>query len=90
MKNRKIYCFEPSGTAFRSLCRDTSDKENIECINLGLSDSVCDMTRNHQDCRASIYRNLKHLNIKLDRSEKVKLTTLDTYCESNEIEKIFF
>ncbi len=40
---------------------------------------------------ASIYqRNLNHFGISMDKSEEIKLTTIDDYCKRNNIDRIHF
>ncbi len=90
--NLMIHAFEPSLKTFDRLLTNTSCIKNIFRNNFGFSDientSVLYFNKDASGL-ASIYQR-QHLSISLDRSEEIKLTTIDAYCHGNNIEKIHF
>lgn len=96
LKNRniRIYSFEPAKTTYTKMVKRVEGINSIIPLNLGLSDKV---SKQHlySDANtsglASVYnRRLDHFNINLDNSEEISLTTIDKFCEDNEIESIDF
>lgn len=93
-KKATIHSFEPSKKTYEMFLETTKDIQNIVPNNCGLSD-----TENYQllytnsdgSGLASIYqRNLEHFGISMDKSEEIKLSTIDTYCKVNNIDRIHF
>jgi len=89
-----IHSFEPSKKTFEIFLETTKNIQNIIPNNFGLSD-----TENHQllftnkdgSGLASVYmRKLDHLGISMDKSEEIKLSTIDNYCKANNINRINF
>jgi methyltransferase, FkbM family len=89
-----IYSFEPSGKTFEKFIENTSDVTNIIPNNIGFSDieeTRMLFTDNEASGLASVYqRNLEYFDITMNLSETIKLTTIDKYCESHQIDKIHF
>jgi len=87
-----IHSFEPSQKTFAMFLENTKEKTNILSNNFGLSDIENEKllyTDADGSGLASVYkRNLEHFNISLSKSEKIKLSTVDNYCEKNKIKKI--
>jgi FkbM family methyltransferase len=87
-----IYSFEPSKKTFSSL------KNNIPTgallHNIGFSDKEGEeILYSDRDLSgmASLYkRRLNHFSIEMGQREKIKLDTIDHFCESNGINKISF
>ena len=94
-KNKaKIFSFEPSKKTFDLFLDTTKNCENIIPNNFGFSDKS-----DHQilfsdstgSGLASVYhRKLDHFGIKMDNTEEIELTTIDTYCAENKIGRIHF
>ncbi len=89
-----IHSFEPSKKTFEIFLETTKDLKNVIPNNFGLSDTE---TRQllYTDVEGSGYastyqRNLVHFGITMDKSEEIKLSTIDNYCRINNIEKIHF
>jgi FkbM family methyltransferase len=89
-----IHSFEPSKKTYETFLETTGDLKNVIPNNFGFSD-----TETHQllytDADGSGYastyqRNLVHFGITMDKSEEIKLSTIDNYCRINNIEKIHF
>jgi FkbM family methyltransferase len=89
-----IHSFEPSKKTYDIFLKTTKDIKNLVSNNFGLSD-----TENYQilytneegSGLASIYqRKLDHFGISMDKTEEIKLTTLDGYCKENGIDHINF
>ena len=89
-----IHSFEPSKKTYETFLETTKDLKNVIPNNFGFSD-----TETHQllytDADGSGYastyqRNLVHFGITMDKSEEVKLSTIDNYCRINNIGKINF
>lgn len=92
-ENIRLFCFEPSKTAFRLLNSELPAGQNIKLFNFGFGDKS--ETVNLYSCSegagsASIVNTLfcqtDHLNI----VEEIELTTLDDFCEANKIQHIDF
>ncbi|MFY0652179.1 MAG: FkbM family methyltransferase [Cyclobacteriaceae bacterium] len=92
-KNYNVHAFEPVKSTFGELSgRITSD--NFHLNNLGLS-SEEKKIQIHYDTDASklssVYkRKLDHTAIGFDKTETIKVSTIDLYSEQNNIEKIEF
>lgn len=93
-ENATIHAFEPSKFTFIEFTNTTKKFKNIKANNFGLSDSENNQTlySNYDGSSlASIYkRKLDHFEIEMDKSEDIKLSTIDIYCESNNIYRINF
>ena len=89
-----IHSFEPSGKTFEIFLETTRNIQNIIPNNFGFSDVENNQllyTDADGSGYASIYqRNLKHFGLSMDKSEEIKLTTIDNYCKLNKIERIHF
>jgi FkbM family methyltransferase len=89
-----IHAFEPSQKTFNEAASLLKSKPNIILNNLGLSDKEQDLllfSDMEKSGLASVYeRRLDHFNLKMDRQEKIHLTTLDNYCKKNNIDHIHF
>lgn len=93
-KDSKIYSFEPSKKTFEKFTSNTNDIKNIYPNNIGISDKEENLTlytNNDESGLASLYkRNLDHYGIKMNQSEEIKLSTIDSFCLTNNIDKIHF
>ncbi len=92
--NAIIYAFEPSKRTFEIFLKTTAGITNIIPNNFGFSDINTDMVL-YSDKEASPLaslnqRNLTHFGISMDKSETIKLCTIDTYCQQNNIIRINF
>ena len=89
-----IHSFEPSKNTFELFKETTRGLENIIPNNFGLSDDESNKiiySNGTGSGLASIYhRNLDHLGISMDMQESIKLSTIDSYCRINNIERINF
>jgi FkbM family methyltransferase len=90
----RIFSFEPSQKTFELFIKTTKDYENIIPNNLGFSDKEhyqILFTNLEGSGLASVYqRRLDHFEIHMDKTEEIKLTTIDTYCAENNIGRIHF
>jgi len=90
----KILSFEPSPKTFELFLATTKDYENIIPNNVGFSDKECNQTLfsdSEGSGLASVYqRKLDHFGVNMDKTEEIKLTTIDAYCAENKIERIHF
>lgn len=77
----KIFCFEPSKTAFAKLTPRFKGNINVHCVNLGLSDQNKKVTLfsdfNGSGLSSVYFRRMEHFGIKLDSKEEIQVTTLD-------------
>lgn len=89
-----IYTFEPSAKTYNILLETIKNNKNIIPNNFGFSDSENNqLLYTNEDCSglASIYnRKLEHYGILMDKSEKIKLLTIDNFCKTNNIDTINF
>ncbi len=92
--NTTIHAFEPSKKTFERFIETTSHMPNIIPNNFGFSDtenSLLLYTNSECSGLASVYqRNLVHFGISMDKSEEIKLSTIDNYCKNNNIDRIHF
>lgn len=89
-----IRSFEPSAKTYELFIQATKNIPNIIPSNFGFGDTDSYQllySDTNGSGLASVYnRNLKHLGISMDKNEKIKLTTIDNYCITNNIERIHF
>ncbi len=89
-----IHAFEPSKATYDIFLKNTKGSENVIPNNCGLSDtenSLLLYTDAEHSGLASVYqRNLEHFGLEMDKSEEIKLSTLDVYCSANKIDRIHF
>jgi FkbM family methyltransferase len=88
-KSFQLYTFEPSARSFTQLKQRVPGQPNIHVQNLGLSneEGTADLFfPNEGSALASLHqRDLSHLNQSFGQKETVTLTTLDKFCEQNDI-----
>ncbi len=93
-QNAIIHSFEPSKATYDIFLQNTKDSQNVIPNNCGLSDTENSQllyTDAEHSGLASIYqRNLEHFGLEMDKSEEIKLSTLDIYCKANNIDRIHF
>lgn len=89
-----IHSFEPSKKTFEQFQKTTSGIANIISNNFGLGEMESNLllyTNYDASGLASVYkRNLEHFGISMDKSEEIKLSTIDNYCKHNNIDRIHF
>ena len=94
MPTRQVYSFEPGAITYKELVNSTAGKEQVKCVNIALSylegESLLYYDKELSGWSSLYQRNLNHLNIQMNKSEKVRLTTLDSFCMQNKIDDIFF
>jgi len=92
--NTNIYSFEPSKKTYELFLNTTKNITNIIPNNIGFSDSeTSSILYSNSDGSglASVYnRKLDHFNIKMDQTEEIHLSTIDSFCTTNKIDKINF
>jgi len=92
--NAHIHSFEPSVITYNDFLKNTKHVHNLISNNLGLSDvENTQLLYSNSDGSgmASVYhRKLDHFGIAFDNTEEIKLSTVDTYCEKNNIDRIHF
>ncbi|MBS1570697.1 MAG: FkbM family methyltransferase [Bacteroidetes bacterium] len=91
----KIYSFEPSKATYDLMKKATVDCRNVLPNNIGLSDKEEQLTlytNSDGSGLATVYpRVLEHYgDIRMDRTEVVELSTIDSFCASNNIDRIHF
>jgi len=91
-----IFCFEPKKSTFDALKMRFSDVENPKLFNFGFGNKQETVTLYfdrdpEKSGLASVYpRNLDHFGIYLKEQETIQLTTIDTFCQENDINNINF
>lgn len=90
----KIFSFEPSKRTFELFLKNTLNIEKIIPYNFGFSDKEHNQllyTNSQGSGLASVYhRKLDHFGINMDKTEEIKLTTIDKFCNENNITRIHF
>lgn len=91
-KLQKIYCFEPSKDTFNQIKKNVIENKNIIINNLWLWEReqiLVLYSIKNDSWWASLYnRDLSHINLNSNLSEKVSITTLDDYTKENNINTI--
>ncbi len=92
-ENIRLFCFEPSKTAFGLLNKELSACQNVKLYNFGFGDRP--ETVNLYSCSqgagsASIVNMLCNQMDNNNIVEEIELTTLDEFCSANNIQKIDF
>jgi FkbM family methyltransferase len=89
-----IHSFEPSLKTFNRLLENIAGYKLIIPVNMGCSDREHDVTlytNNDLSGLASVYRRrLEHFGMFMNKSERIKVTTIDQYCYANKIDRINF
>ncbi|MAY82991.1 MAG: methyltransferase FkbM [Flavobacteriales bacterium] len=89
-----IHAFEPSKRTFDKLQSNVGDLNNIVPHNFGLGNEQSKQTlytNTEGSGLASVYkRNLDHINIDMNQSEDIVISTLDSFCDENKISHIHF
>lgn len=92
--NATIHSFEPSKKTYEIFLETTKSIKNIIPNNFGFSDTDKNQllyTNSIGSGLASMYkRRLEHFGISMDKNEEIKLSTIDDYCEINNIDRIHF
>jgi len=92
-----IYAFEPNNNAYRILLKNMANYNNIRCYNLGLSSTSdkqkiytyeSDLISEHASVYSSILLDLHEANKIIEL--EFEATTVDKFCEDNEINYINF
>ncbi|MBS1548119.1 MAG: FkbM family methyltransferase [Bacteroidetes bacterium] len=91
----KIYSFEPSKATYNLMANTTMDCRNVIPNNIGFSDKEEQLTlytNSDGSGLATVYpRVLEHYgDIRMDQTEVVELSTIDSFCASNNIGRIHF
>lgn len=89
-----IHAFEPSKKTYESLCRNASGLKSVVLNNFGFgraAETLTLYTNREGSGLASVYqRDLGYTGISMDKTEEIRLSTIDTYCQENNIHHIHF
>jgi FkbM family methyltransferase len=86
-----IHAFEPSVATFKILVEKTKDIESLITNNKGLGESETKLTLfsdSEGSGLASLYN--RKIEMKMDRTEDVDISTVDLYCEQKGVSDILF
>jgi FkbM family methyltransferase len=86
-----VHAFEPSPNTFKKLAESVKGMATIITNNFGLSDQAENavLYQAHADTWASVYnRKIDYLGKQVMYEEQIRLSTIDEYCRSNNIEHI--
>lgn len=87
-----IHCFEPGRHTFEILAARRSECSKIVLNNFGIGGKSCDATLHYDSAGSGLAslsrRDLRHLNIEFDKSEQIRIDTIDSYCAKNSIAHI--
>jgi len=87
----RIHCFEPSGRLFGALSAKARGDKRVVLNNcaLGKEQGQVQLYFDVEEASGSLTkRRLDHIGIEYSQSETVKIDTLDSYCEKNDISYI--
>jgi len=87
-----VHCFEPGAHTFSVLQANAPGEGNIRLNNMALGREAGEFTL-HYDAEGSglasmTRRRLGHIGIDFDKSETIRVDTLDAYCRENQVERI--
>lgn len=92
-----VYCFEPSKSTYSELQSNLAKhslSQKINLVNLGLGNAQesknLHINKNCLGTNSLYKRHTESLGIAYQEKEEVKITTLDSFCEDNDIKKINF
>jgi FkbM family methyltransferase len=90
----RLFSFEPSARTYQQFVANTAQVKGLRHFNFGLSNADTHLTL-YTDAEgsglASVYhRRLDHMDIHMDRSERIELRTLDGFCAQEGITRIDF
>jgi FkbM family methyltransferase len=87
-----VHCFEPSKKTFELLKQNVVQSKNIHLNNFGFGKEKGEFQlyydKEGSGLASLTKRKLDYLNIDFSKSEKVKIDTVDNYCNKNNIDKI--
>jgi FkbM family methyltransferase len=92
----KIHCFEPLNSTFKILVENTKNNKNIVCHNLALGDKIGEAviySNSMTNTQSSLIpRDMSHWGneYNLSHPDKIIETTLNEFCNSNQIKFIDF
>ena len=90
----KIYCFEPSRETFAMLQKNTAGHKSIFAVNSGVGEKESQITLYSDQAGsglASVFnRDLPGQHHALTMNEQVLITTVDGFCQKNNIDRIDF
>jgi len=86
-----IHCFEPSKETFSKLLSSCEDNRVVK-NNFGMGKKKEEAVLHYDESGSGLAsltkRDLLHFGIEFDKSETVKINTIDIYCAENNIERI--
>lgn len=89
----KIYSFEPSEPTFQQFKENITD-QRVSAFNLGMGAKTETLklykTEKSSGLSSLYQRNLEHFDITMDVTEEIKITTLDEFCEAQQVSEISF
>jgi FkbM family methyltransferase len=90
--NLRLYCFEPSASTFATLTNRLSGHQGIHLSNVALGSKEGKLTLYSNapgSGVASVYnRRLDHFGVTMENTETVKVSTIDAFCDNNNIDFI--
>jgi FkbM family methyltransferase len=90
----QVHAFEPSASTSRILLETIGGRNGIRTHQVGMSDKQGSLKLYHDagsNALASVYqRDLDHYGLKMDTFEEIQLTTIDTFCDAEGIDRIHF
>lgn len=91
-KRAAIKAFEPLGSTFKELEKNTKGVNNIQCHNFGFGEKeeIVKLYFNSENSVFSSIYSQSSLGFEMKDFQEIKLFNLDSYCTQNEIYKIHF
>lgn len=87
-----IHCFEPGGETFKILANSFMENKRIKLNDIGLGkekgEAILHFDSDGSGLASLTKRKLNHFGIDFNKSEKVKISTIDNYCSENAINHI--
>ena len=87
-----IHCFEPGQETFKMLAKSSKENNRIKLNNIGLGKEKGEVVLYFDSVGSGLAsltkRKLDHFDIDFNKSEKVKIGTIDDYCSENAITHI--
>ncbi|MFA5832073.1 MAG: FkbM family methyltransferase [Bacteroidota bacterium] len=92
IEDYSLHCFEPGPDTFNLLVKNVKDIKNIKLNNIGISkekgEASLYFNKSGSGLASLSKRRLDHFGIDFNKTEKIKLDTIDNYCFENTVNHI--
>jgi FkbM family methyltransferase len=87
-----VHCFEPGKETYQMLLHNSAKAHQVRFNNCGIGrehgEALLHYDRPGSGAASLTKRRLDHINVEFDKSESIKIDTIDNYCTANNIDHI--